>query len=72
MHKMKLCNTDKMIINAVIVSGIAFVSTLSVSYPPMMENIYSGIIAFTLALLTQLKTLVEDYGVRPPKIGVMI
>lgn len=48
---------DRVVLNAFIVAGIVFISTLSTTYPPTGQNLYSAVIGFTLALLTQLKTL---------------
>lgn len=61
---------DKVILNALIIAGIVFVSTLPTSYPPSFQSIYSSTIGFTLSLLTQLKTITSDS--EPPKIGMLL
>jgi hypothetical protein len=61
---------DKLILNALIVAGIVFVSSISTTYPPTLENVYSSMIGFTLALLTQLKTITSDR--EPPKLGMLL
>jgi len=48
------------IINAIAVAGITFFSTLSVTYPPTMANIYASLIAFALTFLVQLKALTNE------------
>lgn len=49
--------------NAVITALIVFFSTLSVSYPPSVGNVYAAIIGGVLALLPQLKEIFEDPNV---------
>lgn len=68
----KLTPFERILLNAAIVGGIAFFSTLSVAYPPTMANLYAAIIGFALAVLTMLKTLtvpaelIDEQKPRPP------
>lgn len=48
------------IVNAVAVAGITFLSTLSITYPPTMQNLYASMIAFSLTFLVQIKALTEE------------
>lgn len=50
------------ILNAVVVAGITFFSTLSISYPPRIENIYASLIAFMLTFLVQIKGILNEYS----------
>lgn len=48
------------ILNALVIAGIVFVSTLSIDYPPSGGNIWAAVIGGSMAFLTQLKTVVQD------------
>ena len=70
---MRLNTTNKIILNAVLVAGIVFVSTMQTTYPPNTQTVYAAVTGFLLALLTQLKTLTNADGTsRPPKFGMII
>ncbi len=55
--KKKLTVFERALLNAAIVGGITFFSTLNVSYPPTMANVYAATIGMVLAILTQLKSI---------------
>ncbi len=69
---------ERVILNSMIVAGIAFFSTLSITYPPTPANIWAAFIAGALAFLTQLKTLFPDEKIdqnqeqRKPPLGMLI
>ena len=70
---MRLNNTNKIILNAVLVAGIVFVSTMQVTFPPSWQSLYAATTGFLLALLTQLKVLTRSDGTsRPPEFGMII
>jgi len=48
------------LLNAFVVALITFISTLSIQYPPSLQNIWAGFIAFSLTLLTQIRALLND------------
>lgn len=48
------------VLNAIAVAGITFFSSLSVSYPPTLNNIYASLIAFALTFLVQIKAMTDD------------
>lgn len=47
------------LINAGIVGGIVFLSSLSLQYPPTAQVLYQAVIGAGLALLTQAKSIME-------------
>lgn len=65
---------ERIVINAFIIAGITFVSTLSINFPPSAQNLWSGFLAATLALLTQIKSITELSDGRKPKrpLGMLI
>lgn len=70
---------ERAIANAGIVSGITFFSTLSISYPPSMANVWAATIGAMLALLTTLKVIFEkddnnnnEGCKKPPSLGMLI
>jgi len=68
-------NEHKIIIlNALLTAGIVFLSTLSVQYPPTIQNVYAAAIGAALALITQLKQYlsVEIDNINPPIFGLLI
>lgn len=63
---------DRALLNAVVVAGIVFFSTMNVTYPPTMANVYASGTGAMLALLTQLKTLTSTDGeINIPKFGML-
>lgn len=48
------------LLNAIVIAGITFFSTLSLQYPPEAQNIWAAFIGATLALLTQIRTLTDE------------
>ena len=69
---------ERVLANAAIVAGIAFFSTLSITYPPTPQNLWAAFIAGALALLTQLRTLFPDAQINEentkpkPPLGMLI
>jgi len=61
---------NMVLLNAFIVAAIVFFSTVGTEYPPHVQDVYSAMIGFFLALLTQLKTITG--GTEPPKMGMLI
>lgn len=47
------------LINAGIVGGIVFLSSLPTQYPPTLQVLYQACIGAGLALLTQVKSIIE-------------
>lgn len=52
-------NVKKALLNAAVIAGITFFSTLSVTYPPGAQNLWAAFIGAALALLTQIRTLTD-------------
>lgn len=65
---------ERVILNAFIVAGITFFSTLSIEYPPEAQNLWAAGIGAALSLLTQLKTITahEDPDKPKPPLGMLI
>lgn len=55
-----ISNFQRVLLNAAIIAGITFLSTLSIDYPPTAQNIWAAGIGASLALLTQLKSITDD------------
>ncbi len=71
MDLQKLSRGDKIILNAVIVAGITFFSSLAATgYPPTIANVYAGVIGAGLAFFTQCRGLTTDS--EPPKLGMLL
>lgn len=63
----------RVIINAFIIASITFFSTLSIDYPPQVQNIWAAGIAGILAFLTQIRTITDSNKSRPPPLlGMLI
>lgn len=61
------------LVNAAIIAGITFLSTLSIDYPPTAQNVWAAGIGASLAMLTQLKSIFEsDEDQKPPVLGMLI
>lgn len=68
-------NIKKAILNAAVIAGITFFSTLSVNYPPEAQNVWAAFIGASLAMLTQIRTLTDvDFDELKPKrpLGMLI
>jgi putative Mn2+ efflux pump MntP len=48
------------LLNALIISLIAFISSLPAYHTFSVENLYAPLIAFSLSLLVQIKYIIED------------
>lgn len=72
-RKRELTPLERVIINAAIIAGITFFSTLSIDFPPTAQNVWAALIAAMLALMTQLRTLTEiTSDLKPKKPLVML
>jgi len=50
---------ERILLNAVVVALIAFISTLGVRYPPDAANVWAALIAFGLSLLSVIRAALE-------------
>ncbi len=73
-----LTDTERIILNAILVGGIVFFSSLTITGLPTIENIYAAFVGASLSILTQLLELTREYGTpkeykkKPPRIGMLI
>lgn len=63
---------ERALINAAIIAGITFLSTLSIDFPPTAQNLWAAFIGASLALLTQLKSITESDETKKPPLGMLI
>lgn len=67
---------QRVLVNAFIIAGITFFSTLSINFPPSAQNLWAASIAGILSLLTQLKTITDvsvTSGLKPKRpLGMLI
>lgn len=48
------------LLNTGVIAAIVFISTLSIDYPPTIQNVWAATIGGTLALLTQIKSILQE------------
>lgn len=59
MNEIRYKNIKIALLNAAIVAGITFFSTLSIQYPPDAQSIWAAFIGASLSLLTQVRTITD-------------
>ena len=62
---------QRLILNAAMIAGITFFSTLSIEYPPTAQNLWAASISAILVLITQFKTLTDPTEPKKP-LGMLI
>lgn len=60
------------LINAGIIAAITFISTLSIDYPPTAQNLWAAFIGASLAMLTQLRSILDSDDIKNPPLGMLI
>lgn len=58
-QRRRLTPIQRVVVNAGLIAGISFVSTLSTNFPPTAQNLWGSSLAALLALLLQLTTINE-------------
>ena len=64
--------TERMIINTILTAGIVFLSSLTITGLPTIENVWAAFVGAGLALLTQLLAILNKPPNRPPQFGSLI
>lgn len=80
-----LTESERILLNSILVGGIVFFSSLTITGLPTIENIYAAFVGASLSILTQLLNLTtrqqdeqyninvpKDYKKKPPKLGMLI
>mgnify|MGYP003394037506 CR=1 FL=1 len=76
-----LTEPERIVLNTLIIGGIAFFSSLTITGFPTIENVWAAFVGASLAGLTQLLALTrqdsqsnipKDYRRKPPRLGMLI